>query len=86
MNRRMYTIMEAAKLSGLPESTLRDNRSDRPDQARETSKQREYSDNDINPGKVFTLTNDLDHIADAYDKMDKPESRPFTPLLTLPVV
>ena len=29
---------------------------------------------EINPGKVFTFTTDLDHIAEAYDKMDKREA------------
>lgn len=28
-------------------------------------------DGTINPGKVFTYTTDLDHIADAYQAMDK---------------
>jgi DNA-binding transcriptional MerR regulator len=46
-----YTIMEAAKLSGLPESTLRYYETigliDKIKRGR-TSKQREYTDNDIN--------------------------------------
>ena len=29
---------------------------------------------EINPGKVFTFTTDLDHIAEAYEKMDKREA------------
>ena len=31
-------------------------------------------DGEINPGKVFTFATDLDHIAEAYDKMDKREA------------
>lgn len=50
-NNTTYTIMEAAKLSGLPESTLRYYETigliDRIKRG-ETSKQREYTDEDIN--------------------------------------
>jgi len=31
-------------------------------------------DGEINPGKVFNFTTDLDHIAEAYEKMDKREA------------
>lgn len=51
MTTQVYTIMEAAKLSGLPESTLRYYETIGligPIQRGGTSKQREYSDDDIN--------------------------------------
>jgi DNA-binding transcriptional MerR regulator len=50
-DKRTYTILEAAKLSGLPESTLRYYETIGlidPIQRGVTSKQREYSDDDIN--------------------------------------
>jgi len=51
MSTQPYTIMEAAKLSGLPESTLRYYETIGlidPIKRGETSKQREYADDDIN--------------------------------------
>lgn len=51
MSTQTYTIMEAAKLSGLPESTLRYYETIGlidPIKRGATSKQREYSDDDIN--------------------------------------
>jgi DNA-binding transcriptional MerR regulator len=50
-DKQIYTILEAAKLSGLPESTLRYYETIGlidPIQRGVTSKQREYSDDDIN--------------------------------------
>lgn len=50
-HKKYYTIMEAAKLSGLPESTLRYYETISlidPIKRGESSKQREYTDDDIN--------------------------------------